>query len=153
VDVWRCVVLHWAVDRHSVLRLPTEHDEQAALVVLMGYRYPNHAHLLFAVPNGGARNKIPAALLKAEGVTPGVPDLFLAFPTAGCAGLFLEMKRRGATASKVTPEQRTKLIEFTAAGYACAWAAGADAGLAVIDRYLSADTWQPEWYLPETWAR
>lgn len=120
---------------------------------MVGYRYPHHARLLFAIPNGGHRNKVTAAILKSEGVTSGVPDLFFAFPSAGCSGLFLEMKRRDATASKVTRAQRTKLVEFSDAGYACAWAAGADAGLAAIDRYLTTDTWKLEWYIPSTWRK
>ena len=39
--------------------------------------------LLFAVPNGGLRNKRVAATLKREGVKSGVPDMILAAPTTG----------------------------------------------------------------------
>lgn len=54
----------------------------------------NHlAKLLFAIPNGGKRNGFEAKNLKNEGVRPGVPDLFLAIPKKGYAGLFLELKK------------------------------------------------------------
>lgn len=57
---------------------------------------------MFAIPNGGLRDRVTAAKLKAEGVKPGVPDVFL--PISGpsfehCApdqwyyGLFIEMKK------------------------------------------------------------
>lgn len=45
-----------------------------------------------AVPNGGKRNPREAALLKAEGVQPGVPD-WLCFVNSGmCSGLAIEFK-------------------------------------------------------------
>lgn len=52
---------------------------------------------LFAIPNGGQRDKITAGKLKAEGVKPGVPDIFLPVPRHVWAGLFVEMKRPKTT--------------------------------------------------------
>lgn len=40
-------------------------------------QYPAVGKLLFAVPNGGARSRTEAAIMKAEGVTAGVTDLIL----------------------------------------------------------------------------
>jgi hypothetical protein len=37
--------------------------------------FPQTRGLLFAVPNGGTRNKIEASQLKATGVVPGVADM------------------------------------------------------------------------------
>jgi hypothetical protein len=48
--------------------------------------------LFFAIPNGGPRNAITGSRLKAEGVTPGVPDLFLPLANDEHHGLFIEMK-------------------------------------------------------------
>jgi hypothetical protein len=81
----------------------TEHQEQAALIEWcerLSGRYPDLA-LLFAIPNGGHRHPAVAAKLKAEGVKPGVPDLFLACPNwmGRRAGLFIEMKRPGGRLS------------------------------------------------------
>ena len=50
-----------------------EKTEQIAFcewLTLKGYLY-------FAIPNGGHRHPAVAAKLKAEGATPGVPDLFI----------------------------------------------------------------------------
>jgi hypothetical protein len=50
----------------------------------------------FAVPNGGARSKIEAAIMKGLGVKAGAPDLLLVIPPAGrIAGL--ELKAPGKT--------------------------------------------------------
>lgn len=38
------------------------------------FQYPAVGKLLFAVPNGGARSRTEAAIMKAEGVTAGVTD-------------------------------------------------------------------------------
>ena len=54
-----------------------EHNLQAACVRWFALQYPSLKGLLFAVPNGGNRNPVTAAKLKAEGVVPGVADLIL----------------------------------------------------------------------------
>lgn len=71
------------------------HDEshlQKACVRWFRYAYPKYDRLLFAVPNGGARNKTEAAILKAEGVVAGVADLILLLPNRDYHCLALELK-------------------------------------------------------------
>ena len=73
-----------------------EHKEQATLIewwaiLCRELGYPQD--MLFAIPNGGARNAITGAMLKAEGVRRGIPDLFLAMPSCCFHGLFIEMKK------------------------------------------------------------
>ena len=48
--------------------------------------------MLFAIPNGGWRHPATAKRLKAEGVQPGVPDVFLPVGRGGYLGLWIEMK-------------------------------------------------------------
>lgn len=55
-------------------------------------QYPKYARLLFAVPNGGARGRVEAGIMKAEGVMAGVADLLLLVPTNQHHGLCIEMK-------------------------------------------------------------
>lgn len=78
-------------------RKQPEHDEQVALFEwarMNEKKYPQ-LKFMFAIPNGGARHPAVARKLKAEGVKPGVPDIFLPVP-APCGrtsyGLFIEMK-------------------------------------------------------------
>ena len=69
--------------------------------------YPEPKYLIFAVPNGGNRNAITGAILKAEGVRSGVPDLIVM-----CSGviLFIEMKQPKGTQN---PNQKEfqKIVE------------------------------------------
>ncbi len=73
-------------------KVPTEHTEQAKLVGRIRSFYRDV--IVFAVPNGGLRNKAEAVRLKAEGVLAGVPDLVVAEPRGRYHGLYVEMKRR-----------------------------------------------------------
>jgi len=47
---------------------------------------------IFAIPNGGLRNKTVAAKMQAEGAKAGVWDIFVPIQTETRAGLFIEMK-------------------------------------------------------------
>lgn len=118
---------------HDLAKSGTEHGEQVALFAWLNmasrygfdaandmdcYRASGMAYaearygrrgirslkLLFAIPNGGLRGKATAGKLKAEGVKPGVPDLFLPVPGGRYHGLFIELKRAGGKASDVQIE-------------------------------------------------
>lgn len=69
-----------------------EHQMQVACVNWFRMQYRKYQLLLFAIPNGGHRNRIVAAKLKAEGVVAGVADLFLSVPSNRFFGLYIEMK-------------------------------------------------------------
>ena len=74
---------------------PTESQEQKSLFKWWRV-YSRHApHLvMYHIPNGGRRDAITGARLKAEGVVAGVPDIFLAVPRQGFHGLYVELKRQ-----------------------------------------------------------
>lgn len=125
--------------KNSAATLPSEHSEQACLIKWAdlqplpdGGRVGEH---LFAIPNGGERNAIVAARLKAEGVRPGVPDLFLALPRKDWAGLFVEMKR-SRRQGRVSAQQREWLARLRSAGYAAEVCFGAAEAIATITAYL-----------------
>jgi len=59
--------------------------------------------LAFAIPNGGHRDKITAARMKAEGAKAGVWDVFLPVPRGPWCGMFIEMK---AGKNRLTEMQR-----------------------------------------------
>ncbi len=91
----------------------SEHDEQKALfdwansMITQG-RLPELVNM-FAIPNGGMRNKAVAAKLKSEGVRSGVPDIFLAVSNAAYNGLFIEMKFGGNILSHEQMEWKKRL--------------------------------------------
>lgn len=69
-----------------------EHRLQCACVQWFRLQHPDWAHLLFAVPNGGRRDKVTGGKLKAEGVTAGVSDMILMIPRGGFHAMCIEMK-------------------------------------------------------------
>lgn len=73
----------------------TEHAHQCALFCWAGQSEWRAIFkmLLFAVPNGGDRNRIVAGRLKAEGVTSGVHDVLLLVSRKGYNYLSIEMKK------------------------------------------------------------
>jgi len=83
-----------------------ESDLQKVCVSWFRAQYPSHAMMLFAVPNGGARSRTEAAIMKAEGVTAGVSDLILLEPRGGYGSLCIEMKTRDKD-SRQRPSQKT----------------------------------------------
>lgn len=69
-----------------------EHEIQCECVRWFRMQYPQYGKLLFAVPNGGFRNKATAGKMKAEGVLAGVSDLILLVPSGNFHALCIEMK-------------------------------------------------------------
>lgn len=59
---------------------------------MVPFAVPGNWITTFAVPNGGARNKREAGILKGEGVTAGVADMILLKPSGGFASLCIEFK-------------------------------------------------------------
>ena len=84
------------------------HEEshlQRSCVAWFRLQYRQHAAMLFAVPNGGGRSRIEAAIMKAEGVTAGVADLILLEARGGWGSLCIEMKTDSKT-SRQRPSQK-----------------------------------------------
>lgn len=113
----------------------TEHHHQMLTVAWFRAQYPALALLLFAIPNGGQRNPATASRLKAEGVVPGIPDLFLAVPVGQDHGLFLEMK---TPTGKASVSQTGIHAVLRAQGYQVAMAKGYEAAKDLLRRYLEA---------------
>lgn len=114
----------------------SEHAEAVALVracVLAEARHPELG-LLFAVPNGGHRNPVVAARMKAEGVKRGVPDYMLPVPRGPWHGLFVELKReRGG---RVSEDQRRMIRLLEEQGYRVVVARGWVEAYEAIMEYL-----------------
>lgn len=85
----------------------------------------------FHAPNGGARNRVTGAMLKAFGTRAGVPDLLFVLPPNGrLAGLELKAPR-----GKVTAQQREFGRDLLEAGGLWSWANNIDDVLATLDRW------------------
>ncbi len=69
-----------------------EHRLQVGCVRWFRAQHASLAPRLFAVPNGGRRDAVTGARLKAEGALAGVSDLILLQPSAPYSALLIEMK-------------------------------------------------------------
>ena len=88
---------------------------------------------LFAVPNGGQRHLLVAQKLKAEGVRAGVPDIFLACPSGGKHGLFIEMKSEDG---KLNDRQKEWQARLEQAGYAWRLCRSMQEAVDTVEKYL-----------------
>lgn len=115
---------------------PTEAQEQESLFRWAAYnriKYPE-LELMYHVPNGGGRNLIEAAHLKAQGVKPGVPDICLPVPNIKYTALYIELKRRKG--GKVSEEQRGWIAALNRVGCRAVVCHGWDEAREEIERYL-----------------
>lgn len=84
----------------------TEHAHQTALFMqfaMWSAKWPD-LKWAYAVPNGGNRDPITAARLKAEGVKSGVSDICLPIARKNYSGFYIEMKKPGGKESPVQKE-------------------------------------------------
>lgn len=88
--------------------LNSEHLEQVRLVSWFRRQYPDTR--ILAIPNGGIRSASAGASLKAEGVSAGVPDIFIPAWL-----LWIEMKR--STGGTVSPAQRDWIAYLQSIGH------------------------------------
>lgn len=111
-----------------------ERDEQGALFAWSNYipalRWMHH------IPNGGHRDRRTAAILKGQGVKPGIPDVFLPEARGGWFGFYIEMKAPGE-AGNTTANQNDAMLALHMAGYCCIVADGFIAAKRAIQWYLS----------------
>ena len=108
--------------------IPTESQEQIALVQWMRIAHPDHR--IVASANGGARSMITASRMKKEGVSAGFPDLLI--PSLG---LFIELKR--TKGGVVSAEQKDWLEYLRGCGYRAEVCNGFDAARLVIEDAIS----------------
>lgn len=80
-----------------------ESNLQKNCVTWFRLQYRHIARLFFAVPNGGARNAREAAIMKGEGVTAGVSDTILLYPSGRYNFLCIEFKTEKG---RQTPSQK-----------------------------------------------
>lgn len=119
---------------------PREHDEQVALFAWAALYSSQHPEitLMHAIPNGGKRDLIAAARLKAEGVKPGVPDICLPVPRGDKHGMYIELKRRKG--GHATLGQMTWLDALARQGYHCMLCYGWEHARDEIIRYMEQST-------------
>lgn len=109
------------------MRSKAEHGEQVAFVNWFRATYP--AILIFAIPNGEKRDIGTAVKLKAEGVVPGIPDLYIP-----AWRLWVEMKAKGG---KISHEQSEVMDYLQTVGDTCIVAYGWQDAVEQVQKVLA----------------
>lgn len=157
IALWGCVMANKPVKEKSEHVEQVEFFRWCAEVAYAGFDlvvgnapkpYADHLRhpikslkLIHAIPNGGARgndgrtNMIRGAMLKAEGVRKGVPDIFLPFPCGSYHGLYIEMKVADRTKGRVSQEQTDFMNEVMQLGYCCEVCYGAEEAKQAVMKY------------------
>lgn len=125
----------------SFLKAGTESAHQIALFCWAAQNFDAcpELRLMFHIPNGGERNKIVAAKLKAEGVKSAIPDIFLPVPRGTWHGLFIELKKpknHKGSAGKATDEQLAMIDALRQQGYGAVVCIGFEEARATVMSYL-----------------
>jgi len=112
----------------------SEHKEQVAVIEYLTFLQPKYKFRFYAIPNGGARNAVTGAILKAEGVSKGVPDICIPFKTRFFSGLYIEMKK--TKGGQVSKEQREWLDYLKSQDYMAVVCKGSREAITQIDLFL-----------------
>lgn len=104
---------------------------QQACIKWVRYQYPDL--IVYAIPNGGKRNAVTGAILKAEGVLAGVADLFVAKAIPHHHGLYIEMK---TAKGRQADSQRAFQQAVTREGYRYELCRSFEQFVAIIRTYL-----------------
>jgi hypothetical protein len=134
----------------NLAKAGTEHAHQRAffgwlLKVEFLSIYPD-AGMAYAVPNGGKRDAITAARLKAEGVKSGVPDICYPVPIGVYAGLYMELKVGKGSTSDSQDDWHARLRKHHHAVATC-W--GWRAAMACFEAYSRGEPVLVEYRSPE----
>ncbi len=126
---------------------PLEHDEQVLLIQWRDFNLsicpalrwlhaiPNGAKLPYTKDaNGKKKGSRQGAKLKAEGLSPGVPDLSLPVPRKGYHGAYAEMKR--VDGDPPSDDQKEWLDYLESAGYFVGVMCGAEEAINFFAGYL-----------------
>jgi hypothetical protein len=108
-----------------------EHNLQVSC--LNWFRTQHKGKLIYSIPNGGQRNKIVAAKLKAEGVMSGVPDIHIPVPNRFYHGMYIEMKVKP---NKPTDNQLSVMKELEKCGYKCVVCYSIESFMEEVNRYF-----------------
>lgn len=114
---------------------PSEHDIQSAFFRWVRIAEKVHPVLctMFAVPNAGKRGYKTAAMLIAEGLRKGVPDIIFPVARSGFAGLAIEFKKPGG---KLSTEQKEFIPRLTSENWLVVVQTDSEEAIRIVKNYL-----------------
>lgn len=114
---------------------PSEHDIQSTFFswVRVAEKVYPVLGLMHAVPNAGKRGYKTAAMLIAEGLRKGVPDIMFPVARRGFTGLAIEFKKPGG---KLSTEQKEYIEKLVKENWLVAVETDAEAAIKMVKNYL-----------------
>jgi len=124
----------------KIYKVGTELTDQRNLVKWFRLAHEKYSKHLLRIGNEGKKTVIGHKVAAQTGLVKGASDLFLALPSNGYGGLWIELKRKDAKITPSNKEHFDRQISFLAAmksvgyeGYMCF---GFDEAKKVIETYL-----------------
>lgn len=130
-----CPFFEWDIDRRKETGgypCPREEEEQSDLCKWCDENLVKLIH----IPNERKCSVVQGARLRRQGVRKGFPDNFIVGASAGYNGLFIELKRRVKSLSRVSEEQNEWIDILNASGYKAVVCYGAEAAIKEIKKYF-----------------
>jgi hypothetical protein len=125
----------------KVSNLYPETLTQIAIVKWFNLQYPQLKGHLIKIGNGGKKSTQGHILSGRMGEVVGASDLFLAYPSCGFAGLWLEVKPEKFKANKSNSAHINQQLDFIESmrevGYDGEMVVGSKEGIEVIKSYMS----------------
>ena len=123
------------IDPEKYAASGSEDSAQIAIFIWASQNLKKYPELkwLFAVPNGGYRNKATAGKLKAMGLKPGVPDIALMIKRGPYSGLWIELKVKK---NKPSPEQIEWINHLQSQGFGAMVCVGFQEARDTLIKYL-----------------
>ena len=119
----------------NIVRKLYEHTMQVKVVQYVRTFYPEV--LILSIPNGAGTTAHNRLALYAEGLLPGVPDLFIPEARKGFHGLWIEMKIKEGVES---PAQKRVRYNLEQNGYLCYVARSEQTAIDIIESYLEQES-------------
>ena len=114
--------------RHS------ESNEQIAAMDWLRLQHPKIAEHTLHIGNERKTSYYAGYIMKRMGVLKGASDLFMAWPSGGYHGLFIEVKSK---IGKPTPEQKAFIQRMRDVGYKAEVCYGAEEVISTMQAYIA----------------
>lgn len=117
-----------------ILENPSERQIIEAWWQWINLAYPDVARASFHVPNEGKRSIQTCRILKNAGMTKGVADIIMLWPSSGYHGAVFEFK---SLKGRLRPEQKAFLEHVKHCGYFTAIPRSIDEAIDITESYIN----------------
>lgn len=120
-------------EQGTVVKRHTESNEQIAAMDWLRAQYPNIALHTLHIGNERKASYYAGYIMKRMGVLKGASDLFMAWPSGGFHGLFIEVKSK---IGRPSAEQKAFLQRMKDVGYRAEICYGAEEVISTMKDYI-----------------